>query len=155
MKTYLALFLAGCAFGALVNGWRLNAEISDLKATHAEALKAMSDEALTKQTQLQNDLDETEKLWATAEAIQYRTLRNAQNEINQLRSDVATGRKRLLVNATCPASSDKLSEASPSASMDNGAAPRLTKDAEQAYYDLKGEQARVTSQLLACQARLR
>lgn len=155
MKTYLVIFIAGCAIGALVNGWRLNADIAELKTVHSDKLRAISDEALKTQQSLQAELDANEKLWATAEAIQYRKLRDAEDKINQLRDDVAAGRKRLLVNATCPAGSDNVSETEASTSMDNGAAPRLTEDAEQAYYDLQRQQARVTNQLLACQSRLK
>lgn len=154
MKIYLAIFVTGCLLGALINGWRLNADMAELKTAHSDQLRAISDEALKTQQSLQAELDENEKLWATAEAIQYRKLRDAENKINQLRDDVAAGRKRLLVNATCPTSSDDMSETSTGPSMDNGAAPRLTEDAKQAYYDLKRGIERVTNQLLACQARL-
>ena len=155
MKTYLAIFLVGCAFGALVNGWRLNADIADLKTSHAETLKTISNEALKTQQSLQDELDANEKLWATAEAIQYRKLRNAEDKINQLRDDVAAGRKRLLVNATCPAGSDRVPETEASTSMDNGTAPELNPEARQNYYALRNGIERVTNQLLACPDRLR
>lgn len=155
MKAYIAIFLVGCALGALVNGWRLNADISELKTVHSDKLRTISDKALATQQSLQAELDENEKLWATAEAIQYRKLRDAEDKINQLRDDVAAGRKRLLVNATCPAGGDNMPETEASTSMDNGVTPRLTEDAEQAYYDLKRGIERVTNQLLACQAGLK
>ncbi|HEC73095.1 MAG TPA: lysis protein [Methylophaga aminisulfidivorans] len=153
MKTYLALFAAGCIAGAVVNGWRWSADMSELKSTHTAELASITNAAAKAEKQLQQDLDDNEKLWATAEEIQYRTLRNAQNEINQLRSDVATGRKRLLVNATCPASSDKLPEASADSGMGERAAPRLTKDAEPYYYTLVEQMTTMTAQLRYYQAR--
>lgn len=153
MKTYLAIFLVGCALGALVNGWRLNADMADLKTAHSDKLRAISDEALKSQQSLQAELDANEKLWATAEAIQYRKLRDAENEINQLRDDVAAGRKRLLINATCPASSDNMPETSTDSSVGQGAAPRLTKDAEPYYYTLVEQIVTMTAQLNYYQAR--
>ena len=155
MKTYLAIFIVGCAFGALVNGWRLSVDIADLKTAHSDQLRAISDEALKTQQSLQAELDANEKLWATAEAIQYRKLSDAENEINQLRDDVAAGRKRLLVNATCPAGSDNVPEAEASTSMDNGATPELNPEARQNYYALRNGIEGETNQLLACQARLK
>ena len=155
MKTYLAIFLVSCAIGALVNGWRLNADMADLKTAHSDQLRAISDEALRAQQSLQAELEENEKLWATAEAIQYRKLRDAENEINQLRNDVAAGRKRLLINATCPTSGNDMPETETSTSMDNGASPELNPDARQNYYALRNGIERVTNQLLACQAKLR
>ena len=151
------IVIAALSFGSgwVVNGWRLSADISDLKAIHSAELKSISDAAVKQQLSLQQELDANEKLWATAEAIQYRKLRDAENEINQLRGDVAAGRKRLLINATCPASSDNMSETESSASMDNGASPELNPEARQNYYALRNGIERVTSQLLACQARLR
>lgn len=155
MKTYLAIFIVGCSLGAFVNGWRLNSDIAELKTVHSDKLRTISDEALKTQQSLQAELDENEKLWATAEAIQYRKLRDAENEINHLRDDVAAGRKRLLINATCPTSSDNVPETKASTSMDNGTAPELNPEARQNYYALRNGIERVTNQLLACQARLR
>lgn len=145
MKAYLAIFLVGCALGALVNGWRLSSDIADLRTSHSDKLKSISEKALKTQQSLQSELDANEKLWATAEAIQYRKLCDAENEINQLRDDVATGRKQLLVNATCPTSSDDMPETETSSSVDNGAAPELNPEARQDYYALRNGIERVQS----------
>ncbi|EPB9718914.1 lysis protein [Cronobacter sakazakii] len=78
-------------------------------------------------------------------------LADAKAEINLLRGDIAAGRKRLQLKATCPGSTDSTS----STSMDDGAAPRLTGDAEQNYFSLRDGIATVTKQLTGLQAYVR
>ncbi|WP_289281584.1 MULTISPECIES: lysis protein [unclassified Methylophaga] len=159
LKPYIliGLFFSGLSIGVgtgwWINGLIKNAEISNLKTAHSNELKSISEEALNTQQSLQAELDANEKLWATAEAIQYRKLRDAENEINQLRDDVAAGRKRLLINATCPAGSDNVPETSSDTSMGERAAPRLTKDAERYYYTLVEQIVTMTAQLRYYQAR--
>jgi len=154
MKTYLAIFLVGCAIGALVNGWRLNADIAELKTAHSDQLRAISDEALKTQQSLQSELDANEKLWATADAIQYQTILEARNEIDNLRHAVNDKSKQLLVNATCSAAgSDNVSETETDTSMGQGTSPRLTKDAERNYYTLVEQITTMTAQLNYYQAR--
>ncbi|WP_387440449.1 lysis protein, partial [Photorhabdus sp. RM105S] len=55
-----------------------------------------------------------------------RELTNAKSEIDVLRNDVAAGRRRLLVKATCP-----VSETASSTGLDGSRPARLEKDAEQ------------------------
>ncbi|GLP98263.1 hypothetical protein GCM10007891_01170 [Methylophaga thalassica] len=154
MKTYLAIFLVGCALGALVNGWRLNANMADLRTAHSDKLKEISDKALQTQQSLQAELDANEKLWATAEAIQYQTILEARNEIDNLRDAVNDKSKQLLVNATCSAAgSDNVSETGTDSSLGERAAPRLTKDAEPYYYTLIEQIVTMTAQLNYYQAR--
>jgi prophage endopeptidase len=149
--------IAVIAFGS---GWFIKdkmaeAQISKINLTTAETLKDIAVTAATKQRELQNELDTEQAKWAAVETEQYTLLRDKEKQINQLRADVDAGRKRLRVNATCPASSDRLPETGTSSSVDNGATPRLTKDAEQAYFDLESGIDRITRQLLACQARVK
>ena len=151
----LAGFLAAFVAGWQVQGWRMGEQIAEANTRTSETLKSIAVAAADKQRELQNELDTEQRKWAAAEAEQYALLRDAEIENNQLRADIAAGRKRLRVNATCPAGSDRMPETGPSTSMDNGAAPRLTEDAEQAYYDLESGIERITRQLIACQARLR
>ena len=151
----LAGFLVAFVTGWQVQGWRMGEQIAEANTRTSETLKSIAVAAADKQRELQNELDKKQAVWAAVEAEQYALLRDAERQNNQLRADVDAGRKRLRVNATCPASSDRLSETGPSTSMDNGAAPRLTEDAEQAYHDLQSGIARMTRQLLACQARVK
>lgn len=130
-------------------------QIAETNSRTAETLKSIAVAAAIKQRELQDELDTKQAKWAAIEAEQYALLRDAEKQNNQLRADVDAGRKRLRVNASCPASNNNLPETGASTSMDNGAAARLTKDAEQAYFDLESGIARVKAQLLACQSRLR
>ncbi|WP_274713618.1 lysis protein [Xenorhabdus bovienii] len=58
-------------------------------------------------------------------------LANAKSEIDTLRADVAAGRRKLRVQATCP-----VSETTSSRSMVDAGTPQLTEAARQDYYDL-------------------
>ncbi|PHM25769.1 lysis protein [Xenorhabdus budapestensis] len=58
-------------------------------------------------------------------------LANAKTEIDTLRADVAAGRRKLLIQATCP-----VSETTSSGSVGDAGPPQLTESAKQNYYDL-------------------
>ncbi|MCC8378972.1 lysis protein [Xenorhabdus sp. PB30.3] len=58
-------------------------------------------------------------------------LTNAKTEIDTLRADVAAGRRKLRIQASCP-----VSETSSSVSVVNARTPQLTEPAKQDYYDL-------------------
>ncbi|WP_340610840.1 lysis protein [Xenorhabdus bharatensis] len=57
-------------------------------------------------------------------------LANAKTEIDTLRADVAAGRRKLRIQATCP-----VSETTSSGSMGDAGPPQLTEPAKQDYYD--------------------
>ncbi|PHM50559.1 lysis protein [Xenorhabdus sp. KK7.4] len=58
-------------------------------------------------------------------------LANAKTEIDTLRADVAAGRRKLRIQATCP-----VSETTASGSMGDAGIPQLTEPAKQDYYYL-------------------
>ncbi|WP_417536083.1 lysis system i-spanin subunit Rz [Methylophaga sp.] len=158
MYILIGLFFSGLSIGVgtgwWINGLIKNAEISDLKTAHSDKLKEISEKALETQQSLQSELDANEKLWATADAIQYQTILEARNEIDNLRHAVNDKSKQLLVNATCSAAgSDNVSETSTDSSLGQGTAPRLTKDAERYYYTLIDQIVTMTAQLRYYQAR--
>ncbi len=73
---------------------------------------------------------------AETEARYTRELANAKNTVDALRRDVAVGRRRLRVAATC----QKLPAATgPHQRVVNDASARLTPDAERAYWCLRTE----------------
>lgn len=80
-------------------------------------------------------------------------LADAKAENDALRGDVAAGRRRLLVNATCPAMPTGKSTAT--ASMDDAPTARLTDAAEQDYFTLRARIETVTKQLTGLQAYMR
>ncbi|EOC0077723.1 lysis protein [Cronobacter turicensis] len=61
-------------------------------------------------------------------------LADAKNQIRALERDVADGRKRLQLNARCPAM--PAGKPSGTSGMDDGASPRLTDSAQRDYYTL-------------------
>jgi len=140
--------------GWQIQDWRYGERIAKINLATAETLKSIAVTAANKQRELQDELDTEQAKWAAVEAEQYALLRDAEKQNSQLRADIAAGRKRLLVNASCPASSDRLPETSSSPRVDNGATPELNADARQYYYSLRDGVERVTRQLLACQARI-
>lgn len=77
-------------------------------------------------------------------------LADAQETIDQLERDVASGRKRLRINATCTANGT-----ASATSMDDGAGPRLTDAAGRDYYTLRRRIETITSQLTGLQAYVR
>lgn len=77
-------------------------------------------------------------------------LADAQENIAQLEHDVAAGRKRLQLNATCPANG-----APGTTRVDDGASPRLTDAAQRDYFTLRERIETVTRQLSGLQAYVR
>ncbi|EKF9663115.1 lysis protein [Vibrio cholerae] len=74
-------------------------------------------------------------------------LEDAKAQIEQFERDVATGNKRLLVNANCHAVSTK----SGTASVDDERTARLTANAERAYFRLRNQHELVIKQLTGLQ----
>ena len=71
---------------------------------------------------------------AALDAKYTRDLADARAENETLRADVAAGRKRLRVNATCPGT---VREATGTSSVDNATGPRLADTAERDYFTLR------------------
>ncbi|EAA1960828.1 lysis protein, partial [Escherichia coli] len=78
---------------------------------------------------------------AALDAKYSRELADARAENETLRADVAAGRKRLQVAATCAKSTTGAS------SMGDGESPRLTADAELNYYRLRSGIDKITAQV--------
>ncbi|PQQ22397.1 lysis protein [Photorhabdus hindustanensis] len=75
-----------------------------------------------------------------------RELTNAKSEIDVLRNDVAAGRKRLFVKATCPKS-----EAGSRARMDDAATARPADSSIRDYWTLRERIAVINQQVLGLQ----
>ncbi|EID1039436.1 lysis protein [Salmonella enterica] len=80
-------------------------------------------------------------------------LADAQNQIDALERDVATGRRRLFVNATCPAV--PTGKSTSTARMDNAAGPRLADSAQRDYFTLKERVTTMQKQLEGAQDYIR
>lgn len=149
-------FMIGLVIGAMVNEWRLNAKMATEQALHAEqisqivqvAAKAATD-ALERQRQAQLELSKID-------TQRTQELASAQSEINELRTAVAAGERRLRIQATCPdPSSNGVSGSAATASVDDDAGPGLTPAAERNYWTLRERINTVTAQVSGLQDYIR
>jgi len=77
-------------------------------------------------------------------------LQDAKATIDQLERDVASGKRRLQLNARCTTNG-----ATNTTSMDDGTGPRLTDSAERNYFTLRERIETVTKQLTGLQVYVR
>jgi len=102
--------------------------------------KATSALTLAKETII--DMQVRQRDVAALDAKYTGELADAQKNIDQLERDVAAGRKRLRLNAECPANG----EAS-TGSLGDASGPRLTESAQRDYFTLSERIATVTKQV--------
>ncbi|MFP34451.1 lysis protein [Salmonella enterica] len=86
---------------------------------------------------------------AALDARYTKELADAKAENDALERDVADGRRRLYVNATCPAM--PTGKSTSTARMDNAASPRLADSAQRDYFTLKERVTTMQKQLEATQ----
>jgi prophage endopeptidase len=141
------LWLIGAAIifatGWTVNGWRWEAKEDRLVSEYRDT----KDQAVA---EAENRRATVARAYAEVDARYTKEMADAQAENDALRRDVAAGRKRLLVNARCPAAAAVPAPAG-GAGVDPAPAPELGPDAVEAYHDLRRQHRQVTDQLLACQ----
>ena len=89
---------------------------------------------------------------AALDAKYTKELADAKAENDALRDDVAAGRKRLRVNATCPGT---VREATGTSSVDNATGPRLADTAERDYFILRERLMTMQKQLEGAQEYIR
>ncbi|EOU9492151.1 lysis protein [Cronobacter muytjensii] len=97
-----------------------------------------------------DDMQRRQRDVAALDAKYTKELADAQENIAHLERDVAAGRKRLQLNATCSANG-----APGTTRVDDGASPRLTDAAERDYFTLRERIETVTRQLSGLQAYVR
>ncbi|ELJ7526764.1 lysis protein, partial [Salmonella enterica] len=95
---------------------------------------ALANATITDMTKRQRDVAALDEKYT-------KELADAKAENDALRDDVAAGRRRLLVNATCPKSTTGTS------GMGDGESPGLTADAELNYYRLRSGIDKITAQV--------
>lgn len=100
-----ACLAAGLVLGMTLQGWRLGAELADLRADHAVELQRLADTnaaALAAQQQARQHL---EQQLAAIDTQRYQELTHAQDHTDRLAADLAAARQRLRVRidpASCP-----------------------------------------------------
>ncbi len=142
--------LAGLQLNRLHDEQRAHAQT---RQEHAEVLRALAQReaslaraALEKQESLARALAESDRKHTEE-------LSNALSENDRLRAAVRAGDVRLRVRAVCPAAPARadVPEAAPAAGVADAATPRLTADAEQAYFDHRAAAEQVKRMLLGLQ----
>ncbi|ALB67494.1 lysis protein [Cronobacter dublinensis] len=126
------LFLAAVGFALYYRASLTKAEASLTNVNHE--LKLAKDDI--------EDMQRRQRDVAALDAKYTKDLADAQKNIAQLERDVAAGRKRLQLNATCPANGA-------SGTSDVGDAPtaRLTNSAQRDYFTLRDGIETVTKQV--------
>ncbi|EBH8907438.1 lysis protein [Salmonella enterica] len=99
------------------------------------------------------DMQTRQRDVAALDAKYTKELADAKAENDALRDDVAAGRRRLLVNATCPAM--PTGKSTSAARVDHAASATLTANAERNYWRLRDGIATVTKQLEGAQDYIR
>lgn len=93
---------------------------------------AAADNLATERQQTIDDMQVRQRDVAALDAKYTKELADAQATIDQLHDDVASGKRRLQLNATCTKQS-----ATGTTSMDDAASPGLTDSAERDYFTLR------------------
>ncbi|MGM7799820.1 lysis protein [Yersinia enterocolitica] len=105
---------------------------------------------VAKQQQATLDQIETQRQAVAAIDIKYtKELADAKSENERLRADIASGTKRLQLNATC---TKPVSKATGPASVTDDGSARLTESAERDYLSLRERIGIATSQINGLQA---
>ena len=108
------------------------------KTNHAEVLQDLADKTLKAyQAVVAEDATRKQSL-AELDTQHTKAMNEAKSLITRLQSDVATGTRRLRLQATCsPSTGAGLSQATSTTSLDDAQAPRLTDSAERDYFSLR------------------
>ena len=97
-----------------------------------------------------NDMQVRQRDVAALDAKYTGELQDAKATIDQLERDVASGKRRLQLNARCTTNG-----ATSTTSLDDGSTPRLTDSAERDYFTLRERIETATKQLTGLQAYVR
>ncbi|EJP3909208.1 lysis protein [Salmonella enterica] len=100
-----------------------------------------------------DDMQVRQRDVAALDAKYTKEIADAKAENDALRDDVAAGRRRLLVNATCPAM--PTGKSTSAASVDNAASPRLADSAQRDYFTLRDRLTTMQKQLEGAQDYIR
>lgn len=125
---------------------------------HGNAVKYKSQrDTVTHKLALANatitDMQTRQRNNAALDAKYTKELADAKAENDALRDDVAAGRRRLHVNATCPAVPAGKTTTAPG--VDNAASPRLADSAQRDYFTLRERVTTMQKQLEGAQQYIR
>lgn len=129
MSRLTAIIIAVIACIIVSLGWAVNHYRDNAIDYKKQRDTAVNEAALAKATI--TDMQTRQRDVATLDAKYTQELADAQETINQLERDVATGKRRLQLNATCKGNSTGTS------GMDDATSPRLTDSAQRDYWSLR------------------
>ncbi|EAB4415786.1 lysis protein [Salmonella enterica] len=142
----VSLLILAAALGWTTSHYHGNAvKYKDQRDTVTHNLK-MANETISDMQTRQRDV-------AALDAKYTKELADAKAENDALRDDVAAGRRRLLVNATCPAM--PTGKSTSASGVDNAARPRLEDSAQRDYFTLKERVTTMQKQLEGTQEYIR
>lgn len=147
MSRLTAIIIAVIACIIVSLGWAVNHYRDNAIGYKKQRDTAVNEASLAKATI--TDMQTRQRDVATLDAKYTQELADAQETINQLERDVATGKRRLQLNATCKGNSSGTS------GMDDASSPRLTDSAERDYFTLRQRIETVTKQLTGLQEYVR
>lgn len=158
----VVLLAMGTGFGWVLNGWRLEGRVARAEAAteregkaHQADLAAISNAAAQQVTQALAKQQEAQQAVADLDLKHTEELKSAKEENVRLRGDVADGRRRLQLKASCPADSRNVPNATGAASLADGAGPRLDGAAERDYWRLRDDIATANRQIAGLQQYVR
>lgn len=121
--------------GWLANHYHTNAAEFKRQRNDATEKLSLANATITDMQTRQRDV-------AALDAKYTQELFDAQNTISDLRRDVDSGKRRLQLNAKCPANG-----ATVAGSVGDASSPRLTDSAERDYWSLRAGIATITGQV--------
>ncbi|UIW10333.1 Rz lysis protein [Flyfo siphovirus Tbat2_3] len=133
MNKSTGILVALLVFAILLLGWA---------ADHYYSAYKKADDDLRLATQTISDMQVRQRDAAALDAKYTGELADAKATIETLRDDVATGKRRLRLNASCPKS-----EAAGTSSLGDASSPRLDDYAERDYFRLRDGINTVTKQV--------
>ncbi|CAH6169670.1 lysis protein [Klebsiella oxytoca] len=132
----------------VILGWLANHYYDN--ATRFKEQRDKATEKLTLANATITDMQTRQRDVAALDTKYTGELADAKETIERLHSDVIAGRKRLQLNARCPANG-----ATSTAGVDDATSPRLTDAAERDYFILRERIETVTKQLTGLQTYVR
>jgi prophage endopeptidase len=151
---YAAVALAIFGAGWAVNGWRLGAEVAEVKRQHAQALFVASEASGRELARVTAERDRLQEALGGLDAAGLAKLKGDANETERLRACVRDDTCGLRVRASCPTNPAGVPGAAQGGSVDTGAGARLDADVEPHYFTLRGGISRTQTKLATCQAAL-
>lgn len=154
----VVLLAVGISIGWSLNGWRLSGQVATAetetaneRTAHQADLAEISKAAAQQVRDALAKQQEAQQAVADLDRKHTEELKSAKEENDRLRGDVADGRRRLQLKASCPADSRNVPGTTGAASLADGAGPRLDDSAQRDYWTLIDRIAEAKQQIAGLQ----